>query len=46
MIQEKPPEGLQTLLYIFNAIPRLEYWPMPLKHAKIIMIPKMKEKSH
>jgi len=40
MLQEMPPEGLQTLLYIFNAITRLEYWPVPLKHAKIIMIPK------
>jgi hypothetical protein len=40
MIQEMPPEGLQTLLYILNAITRLEYWPVPLKYAKIIMIPK------
>jgi hypothetical protein len=40
MMQEMPPEGLQTLLYIFNAITRLEYWPVPLKHAKTIMIPK------
>jgi len=40
MIQEMPPEGLQTLLHLFNAIVRLEYWPVPLKHAKIIMIPK------
>jgi len=40
MLQEMPPEGLQILLYIFNAITRLKYWPVPLKHAKIIMIPK------
>ena len=40
MLQEMPPEGLQTLLYIFNAINRVEYWPVPLKHAKMIMIPK------
>ena len=40
MIQEMPPKGLQTLLYIFNVITRLGYWPVPLKHAKIIMIPK------
>jgi len=46
MLQEMPPEGLQTLLYIFNAITRLEYWPVPLKHAKIIMIPKPGKKSH
>ena len=40
MLQEIPPEGLQIILYIFNAITRLEYWPVTLKHAKIIMIPK------
>jgi len=40
MLQEMSPEGLQTLLFIFNAITRLEYWPLPLKHAKITMIPK------
>ena len=40
MIQETPPEGLQTLLHIYNAIIRVEYWPVPLKHAKVIMIPK------
>jgi hypothetical protein len=40
MIQEMPPEGLHTLLYIFNAIARLEYWPVTIKHSKIIMIPK------
>jgi len=40
MIQELPPEGLQSLLHIFNAITRLDYWPAPLKHAKITMLPK------
>jgi hypothetical protein len=40
MIQGMPPEGLQILLHLRNAIARLEYWPAPLKHAKIIMIPK------
>jgi len=40
MLQEMPPEGLQTLLYIFSPLTRLKYWPVPLKHAKIIMIPK------
>jgi hypothetical protein len=40
MIQEMTSEGLQTLLHLFNAIARLEYWPAPLKNAKIIMIPK------
>jgi hypothetical protein len=43
MIQEMPPEGLQTLLYTFNAITRLGYWPVPLKHVKIIMIPKQEK---
>ena len=37
MLQEMPHEGYQTLLYIFNAICRLQYWPAPLKQAKIIM---------
>ena len=46
MIREMPPEGLKNLLYIFNAITRLEYWPVPLKHAKIIIIPKPGKKSH
>jgi hypothetical protein len=40
-LQEIPHEGYQTLLrvYIFNAIRRLQYWPAPLKQAKI-MVPK------
>jgi len=41
MLQEMPPEGLQTLLCIFNAITRLEYWPVHLKYAKLIMILKL-----
>jgi hypothetical protein len=40
MIQETPPEGLHTPLYIFNSITSLEYWPVSLKHANIIMISK------
>ena len=40
MLQKMPSEGLQTPLYIFKAITRLKYRPVPLKHAKIIMIPK------
>jgi len=35
-----PHEGYQTLLYIFNAISRLQYWSAPLKQAKIIIIQK------
>ena len=40
MLQEKPQEGFKTLLHIFNTIRRLQYWPAPLKQAKMIMIPK------
>jgi hypothetical protein len=40
MLHEMPHEGYQALLYIFNAIRRLQYWPAPLKQAKIIMIQK------
>jgi hypothetical protein len=40
MIQEMPPEGLRTLLHIFNVILGPKYWPATLKHAKIFMLPK------
>jgi len=40
-----PHEGYQTLLYIFNAMCRLQYWPAPLKQAKIIMIQKPGKKN-
>jgi len=40
MIQELPPEGLKTLLHIFNAITRLKHWPASLKQAKAFMLPK------
>jgi hypothetical protein len=40
MIKELPKEGLVNLMYIFNAILRLEYWPISLKIAQILMIPK------
>jgi hypothetical protein len=40
MLKELPREGLINLKYIFNAIPRLEYWPHSLKSAQIIMISK------
>jgi hypothetical protein len=43
MIKEMPPENLQTLPYTFNAVTRLGYRKVPLKHAKIIMIPKQGE---
>jgi hypothetical protein len=35
-----PQKGLVNLMYIFNAILRLEYWPKSLRIAQIIMIPK------
>ena len=37
MLQEMPHKGYRTLLYIFNAIGRLQYWPAPLKQAKIMI---------
>ena len=40
MLQELPKEGPVNLMYIFNAILRLEHWPESLKIAQIIMIPK------
>jgi len=40
MLKELPKEGFVNLMYIFSAIPRLEYWPKSLKIAQIIMIPK------
>jgi hypothetical protein len=40
MLKELPKEGLLCLMYLFNAILRLEYWPKSLKIAQIIMIPK------
>lgn len=40
MLKELPDEGLRLLMYLFNAIIRLEYWPKALKIAQIIMIPK------
>ena len=39
MLQEMHQEIFKTLLHIFNAIRRLQYWPAPLKQARIIMIP-------
>jgi hypothetical protein len=40
MLKELPHEGLLNLLYIFNAILRLNYWPTSLRRAQIIMIRK------
>jgi hypothetical protein len=40
MLKELPYEGLLNLLYIFNPVLRLDYWPMSLKRAQIIMISK------
>ena len=41
MIQELPIESTQTLLHLYNAILRLEYWPKTLKQARVIMILKL-----
>jgi len=38
MLKELPHDCYLNFLYILNAIRRLEYWPTPLKQAKIIMI--------
>jgi len=38
MIQELPPSGQKTLLQLYNAILRLEYWPTKFKQARVIMI--------
>ena len=47
MLKELPHEGYLNLLYVLNAIRRLEYLPAPLKQAKVIMIPKPgKKKPH
>jgi len=46
MLKELPKEGLVNLMYILNAILRLEYWPKSLKIAQIIMIPKPGKKSN
>jgi Ni,Fe-hydrogenase I cytochrome b subunit len=40
MPKELPKEELVNLMYIFNAILRLEYWLAALLIAQIIMIPK------
>jgi len=40
MLKELPHEGFLLLMYIFNTILRLDYWPTSLKRAQVIMIPK------
>ena len=39
MLKELPKEGLLNLMYIFNAVLRLQYWPKSLQLAQI-MTPK------
>jgi hypothetical protein len=49
MLKELPHEGLLNLLYIFNAVLRLDYRPTCLKQAHIIMIlnpEKIQQMSH
>jgi hypothetical protein len=38
ILQQLPRKGQIKLLYIFDALLRLDYWPCPLKTAQIIMI--------
>jgi len=40
MLKELPYEGFLNLMYILNAILRMDYWPTSLKRTQIIMIPK------
>lgn len=40
VLQELPPVGIKLLRNIFNAILRLEYFPMQFKVGKILMFPK------
>jgi hypothetical protein len=40
MLKEMPKKGIVMLMYLFNAVIRLSYWPKPLKYAEIILVPK------
>jgi len=40
MLKQLPHKGILLLTYLFNAILRLHYWPLSLKVAEIILIPK------
>ena len=40
MLKELQHKGILLLTYLFNAILRLHYWPLSLKVAEIILIPK------
>lgn len=40
MLKELPNVGLLKIMYIFNALLRLKYWPTSLRTAQTIMIPK------
>ena len=40
MLKELPHKVILLLTYLFNAILRLNYWPLSLKVAEIILIPK------
>jgi hypothetical protein len=40
MLKEMSRKGLVLLTYIFNAILKQKYWPIQLKTAEIIIIPK------
>jgi hypothetical protein len=38
MLKKLPEKGLVMLTYIYNAMIRLNFWPIPLKRAEIILI--------
>ncbi|PNF15234.1 hypothetical protein B7P43_G13441 [Cryptotermes secundus] len=46
ILKHLPRKGQIKLLYIFNDILRLDYWPRPLKITQIIMILKPGKKSN
>jgi len=46
MLKELPQKGLLNLMYIFNAITRLEYWPKSLKQAQIIMLKRINKETN
>ena len=46
MLKELPQKGLLNLMYIFNAITRLEYWPKSLNQAQIIMLKRINKETN
>jgi hypothetical protein len=40
VLSELPVEGIISLVHLYNAVLRLKYWPLQLKLAQIIVVPK------